>query len=186
VIGSVAAGAIGGIGGHGGGGSASGEQQTIFAEQQNYEQQLEKLIADPSSVTKLPGYEFQLGQGTTAVARQMAGSGYLGSGNEAAALTQYGQGLAQNFYTTQANLLAQLAGITAPSSPAQLGAVATQQQSNQWQQMFAAMGGLGTLAGHFGSAGGMPPGSTAPPTTPAPAPGGGGGGGGGVFGGGAG
>src|SRR5208282_2868284 len=38
------------------------ESSTIFGEQQGYEAQLNKLIANPSSVTSLPGYQFNLSQ----------------------------------------------------------------------------------------------------------------------------
>lgn len=135
---------------------ARGEQGTIFGEQQYYEQQLQQLIADPSSVTKLPGYQFQLDQGVQAIERSGAAKGFLGSGNEATALTQFGQGLASNFYTTQANLLASLAGITAPSSPSQLGGVATAAQASSSQQLTSALEELGVLGalykgGYFGA-----------------------------------
>lgn len=52
-----------------------------------YIQQLAQLSADPSMITKLPGY----GAGIQAVNRGMAAGGYLGSGNQMAALQQYGQ-----------------------------------------------------------------------------------------------
>jgi hypothetical protein len=122
---------------------ARGQSGTIFGEQQQYEQMLNQLIANPSSVTSLPGYQFQQEQGTQAVARQMAASGFLGSGNEATALEQYGQGLASNFYTTQANLLAGLAGITAPSSPSQLlnsSTAAGANSANQWANILQQLG----------------------------------------------
>jgi hypothetical protein len=129
--------------------TADYEQRTIFGEQQYFEKQLQDLIADPSSVTKLPGYQFQFEQGTQAVARQMASSGFLGSGNEAIALTQYGQGLAKNFYLTQANLLAQLAGITAPSSPSQLSGAATAAAGQSSHDLTNALGELGALYGLY-------------------------------------
>lgn len=49
-------------------------------------------------VASTPGYQFQLDQGTKAIERQGAAAGMLGSGNTLTALTNYGQGLAQNFY----------------------------------------------------------------------------------------
>src|SRR6267142_2216038 len=96
-----------------------GQSGTVFGEQQYYAQQLQQLIADPSSVTKLPGYQFNKDQGTQAVARQMAGSGFLGSGNEAIALTKYGQDYATSAYKTQAELLGQFAGLSSPTNPTQ-------------------------------------------------------------------
>lgn len=100
-------------------GQGLSQSATIFGEQQNYESMLQNLIANPSSVTSLPGYAFNQQQGEQAVARQMAGSGFLGSGNEAIALTQYGQNYATNAYTTQANLLASLSGLGSSVNPTQ-------------------------------------------------------------------
>lgn len=122
---------------------AKGQSSTVFGEQQIYAKQLQDLITNPSSVTGLPGYEFTFQQGSDAVARQMAASGFLGSGNEATALTQYGQGLAESFYGQQASLLASLSGLTAPSSPAQLTGAATGAQANTFgetSQILAAIG----------------------------------------------
>lgn len=48
--------------------------------------QLAALLSDPSSMTKLPGYE----AGLQAVQRSGAANGYLGSGNMAVALSKYG------------------------------------------------------------------------------------------------
>ena len=135
---------------------ARGMASTVFGEQQQYAQQLAQLISDPSSVKNLPGYQFQMQQGTDAVARQMAASGFLGSGNEATALEQYGQGLASSFYGQQASLLASLAGLTAPSSPSQLSGAATGASQNSFSQFMQLLGQAGLFAGRFGgsSAGG--------------------------------
>lgn len=104
---------------------ASGESSAVFGEQQDYAAQLHALLANPSSVTSLPGYQFNFDQGSESVARQMAAGGFLDSGNEATALTKFGQDYATNAYMTQAQLLAQLSGLTAPSSPSQLTGAAT-------------------------------------------------------------
>jgi hypothetical protein len=98
--------------------SALGLAQNTQSEQEYYNSLLQQLIANPSSVTQLPGYASQMKQGTAAVASQMGSSGFAGSGNEAAALETFGQGLASSFYGQQANLLASLSGVTAASSPA--------------------------------------------------------------------
>jgi hypothetical protein len=135
---------------------ASGQlslEQNIAGEQQGFEQQLAQLIANPSSVSSLPGYQFQLSQGSEATARGMAAGGFLNSGNEATALTQYGQGLASSFYSQQTQLLSSLSGITAPSSPSQLGTSATGAQSSSNAQLQALLGQLGLAAGKFSSAG---------------------------------
>jgi hypothetical protein len=140
---------------------ARGQSGAVFGEQQSYAQQLAKLIADPSSISSLPGYQFQLQQGSEAVARQMAASGFLGSGNEAAALTQYGQGLASSFYGQQTGLLASLAGLTAPSSPSQLTGAATQAGQLNFNQIMAMLGQAGMFTGRFGGQSASPAFSTA-------------------------
>lgn len=59
-------------------------------------------------VAATPGYQFQMDQGTKAIERQGAAKGMLGSGNTLTALTQYGQGLAQNFYGMYMDNLARI------------------------------------------------------------------------------
>ena len=66
-------------------------------------------------VAATPGYQFQMGQGTQAIERQGAAKGMLGSGNTLTALTDYGQGLAQNFYGMYMDNLSR---IVAEGSPA--------------------------------------------------------------------
>lgn len=56
-----------------------------------------------------PGYKFAMQQGTQALQRQGAASGLTGSGAEARALTQYGQGLANQQYGQYQGRLAGLA-----------------------------------------------------------------------------
>lgn len=75
-----------------------------------YAQQLMSLMSDPSKITEDPGYKFQFNQGQQAVERSMAARGFLGSGNEAIALTEYGQGFAANYLDRQRQFLAGLAG----------------------------------------------------------------------------
>lgn len=96
--------------------TSKGMAQQTFAEQQGYEQQLSALINDPSSITKDPGYGFGLDQGSQAVARQMASSGFNNSGNQAIALTQYGQQYGFGFLKQQEDLLANLSGLTRSSA----------------------------------------------------------------------
>lgn len=125
-------------------------------EQQYYNGLLQQLIANPSSVTSLPGYQFDLTQGSKAVAAGMGPSGLAGGGNEAAALTTFGQGLASSFYGQQANLLASLAGVTNASSPAQgLGAAASggALATNTLSGLLNSIGFYGTLAGKMGGTG---------------------------------
>lgn len=86
-----------------------------------YGQQLADLMNNPSSVTSLPGYQFEFGQGQQAVERGM--SKYRDSGNEAIALQEYGQGFAGQYLQQQEQLLSGLAGanITPNQGPAMQG-----------------------------------------------------------------
>lgn len=59
-------------------------------------------------LSSLPGYQFQLSQGTQATQRNLAAMGLLNSGAAGKALTQYGQGLAQNYAGQYAGGLATL------------------------------------------------------------------------------
>ena len=76
-----------------------------------YAQQLAALSANPSLITKQPGYA----AGLEAVRRSLAAQGYQGSGNMMAALSQYGQ----KFLGDEQNRLATLAG--AGFNPASAG-----------------------------------------------------------------
>jgi hypothetical protein len=130
-------------------GQELGMSKTAFGEQQGFEQMLQQLIANPSSVSTLPGFQFQLQTGSQAVADEMAAGGFAGSGNEAAALTKFGQGLASSFYGQQAGLLAQLSGITAASSPTQSASAATSAsvaQSTTIDNLLTQLGVLGGLS----------------------------------------
>lgn len=84
---------------------------------QQYAQQLMALIADPSSITKDPGYKFQFDQGAEAVRRAMASKGFIQSGNEGIALTEYGQNFAQKAYNDKITQLAGLAGAGISPNP---------------------------------------------------------------------
>jgi hypothetical protein len=90
---------------------AAGMQDPFGPQRGQYQAQLSNLMANPGSVTSLPGYQFQLQQGQQALERSMAGQGYgPGSGNLGTALVQYGQNYAQNVYQQQLQNLIQLAG----------------------------------------------------------------------------
>lgn len=71
----------------------------------------------------LPGYQWQFNEGVRALDSSAAASGGLFSGKAAKALTQYGQGMADQQYGTHLNRLAGLAGIgqTATSQNNQIG-----------------------------------------------------------------
>jgi len=69
--------------------------------------QYQGLLADPTQFTKDPFYQWQLGQGTENLQRQLAAKGMLGSGNALKEIMDYGQGVAGQAY---GNRLAQLQG----------------------------------------------------------------------------
>jgi hypothetical protein len=75
-----------------------------------YADQLSQLIANPSSITSYPGYQFGFDQGNQALRASSAARGFKGSGNEDAALIRYGQGYAETFLGNEENMLANLAG----------------------------------------------------------------------------
>jgi hypothetical protein len=123
---------------------AQGMADTQFSEQQGYASLLNNLINDPANQTKaLPGYEFNFNQGADAVAREMGASGFLGSGNEAIALTQYGQNYAMNTFNQYASLLASLSGLQTTSPNSNLLNTSTGANNaafNQEGQLLASLG----------------------------------------------
>lgn len=98
-----------------GGAPSTQQQQSAYApfssQYANYQPMLQNLVSNPSSVTSTPGYQFNLSQGETAVNQGMASEGLLGSGNQATALTQYGQNYATSQYQTQLQNLMSLSGV---------------------------------------------------------------------------
>jgi hypothetical protein len=70
-----------------------------------------------------PGYQFQLEQGQQAVERSAAARGDLQSGNTLAAVTQYGQGLADQTFN---NYLAQVMGLQMQGVDFQRAGMATE------------------------------------------------------------
>lgn len=81
-----------------------GSQRPIYAAQ------LAALMKDPSSLKNDPAYQFQLNAGSDAVERSMAARGFLGSGNEAIALTEYGQKFGSQYLDQRMKFLAELSG----------------------------------------------------------------------------
>lgn len=74
--------------------------------------------ADNALIQSLPGYQFNLQQGNQAVQRNLAAQGLLGSGAAGKALTQYGQGYAQNAANSYLNGLQSIAGLGQTSAQA--------------------------------------------------------------------
>ena len=133
-------------------GNQSAMQGIQFNEQQQYATQLQNLIANPSQVTSLPGYQFMFDQGSQAVQRGAAAGGFLNSGNEGTALVQYGQGFATNALNQQEALLASLSGLSAPVQGNPVGAVnaATNANSASTAQLNNLLSQLGLATGAFG------------------------------------
>lgn len=123
------------------------EQQTIFGEQQGFEQQLAKLIADPSSITSDPGYQFGLSQGLQGVQRQYGAMGLNKSGGAGSALMSFGENYAQNAWMQQIQMLGQLSGIMG-GPPSSYGSAAT--STGPLMQAFNSF--LGAFGGGMGSA----------------------------------
>lgn len=73
----------------------------LASQRPEYARQLGALMADPSSVTSLPGYEFRRQQGQEAMQRTLDAGGYKESGNALIAATEYGQNFAQNAYDAE-------------------------------------------------------------------------------------
>lgn len=134
----------------------AGNQQAMqgvqFGEQQQYAKQLQDLIANPSQVTSLPGYQFMFDQGSQAVQRASAAKGFLNSGNEGTALVQYGQAFATNALTQQEQLLASLSGLQTPVQGNPVGGAnaATNATSASNAQLNNLLSQLGLAAGAFG------------------------------------
>lgn len=134
--------------------SALGLAQDTQGKQDQYNQQLQALMQNPSSFLQNPLFQSTLNQGLSGVSRQLAAQGYLGSGNEMTALEQYGQTSANSQLLSQEQLLASLSGAQTASSPAQALGVATGAQTSANNQMGGALASLGyTLQNYGGGAG---------------------------------
>jgi hypothetical protein len=70
-----------------------------------YQNQLRQLYENPDMITQMPGYDFRYQQGLQGLERQLAKGGYLGSGNRAAEVMNYGQGLASTEYQNEISRL---------------------------------------------------------------------------------
>lgn len=146
VVGGVASAATGSLlGGGSSGASAAAAAADPFASQRGqYQTQLAALMANPSSITSTPGYQFQLDQGLAAVNGSAAAGGYLNSGNRATALEKYGQDYASTQLQNQELLLAQLSGANVGSPSAAGSILQSQNAANQ--------SAAGTVASQIGNA----------------------------------
>ena len=143
----------------GGSGSPSASQADPFGPYRaQYAQQLQALMANPSSVTQLPQYQFNYGQGLQALQAQQAKQGNLVSGAALNQAQQYGQNYAQSAYANQLNTLGQLSGATqAPGLGAQAQSnIAAANLASQLGATQNVLGGLSTLYNQVGGYGSTP------------------------------
>ena len=82
------------------------------------------LLANPSSVTSLPGYEFRRQQGQQAIERSAAAKGMLQSGNNLTNIMDYNQNYATQAYGEELNRRLSLANLGAAVAPGQATALA--------------------------------------------------------------
>lgn len=73
--------------------------------------QIQALLADPSSITQTPGYQFEFGEGLNALDSSAASRGGLFSGNQMRAAQQFGQNFAGTKTDQALNRLAAVAGL---------------------------------------------------------------------------
>lgn len=97
----------------------------------------------------LPGYQFQMQQGTQAVDQNLAAQGLLQSGAAGTALQQYGQGLAQNYAGQYAS---GLAGISQLGQAGAAGVAANATQTGAGLAGSAYYGGNAAAGGAIGQA----------------------------------
>lgn len=110
---------------------------------------VQRLIADPSSVSSLPGYQFDLSQGTQAVDNSALSRGNLFSGATGKALQSYGTSLADKTYGDQ---LSRLLGVSQQGLGAQGSQISTVGQglTGQLGARTTAYGGNMSSAGTIG------------------------------------
>jgi hypothetical protein len=111
-------------------------QQAQDPHLREYQDRLNALTRDPSSVTQMPGYQFGLDEGRRAIQRQGAATG--GGGNEAIALARYTPAYAQQFYENQVR---DLSSMSRGDSAGVQGNALAMQLANQalWQLGYGAM-----------------------------------------------
>jgi hypothetical protein len=107
------------------------------------------LLANPSSITSMPDYQFQLNEGTKALQNSAAARGMVYSGSQGKALQKYGNDYAGTKLNESYNRLASLAGIGQQATNAS-GALGANYANNVGQTLT----GMGNArgAGTIGSA----------------------------------
>lgn len=157
----------------GAGNAASQQQKSIQAamdqQQRMYDQQrsdqapwlasgqgalgrLNDLLADPSSISSSPAYQFRMQQGQQALERSAAARGGLSGGGFMKSLDRYSQGLASDEYGNQWNRLSGLAQM-GQGSAQNLGALGSN-FANSMSNLYGAQGNAqaaGTMAAYGGA-----------------------------------
>lgn len=75
-----------------------------------YEDKLNALYNDPSSLTSMPNFQFGFDQGNKAMQRARDAGGYATSGNALIEAQQYGQDYSQKYFNDEVSRLSQLSG----------------------------------------------------------------------------
>lgn len=119
--------------------------------QDYYNQQLMQLMANPSSFLSSPIFTSSLNVGTEAVNRSEAAQGFLGSGNQATALQQFGQSFASSQLLGQEQLLGSLSGAGNASSPSQAIGAGTAAFGQSFTQLGSLLASLGYSKGSGGT-----------------------------------
>lgn len=114
--------------------------------------QLTNLVNNPGSITSTPGYQAAFGQGQSAVNSTLAAQGLNASGNQMAALQNYGQSFEQNAYNTQLSQLSGLYGQALGANQQAFGQLST----NTGQSMQANQQGFNQMSQLSGLATGSP------------------------------
>ena len=128
--------------------SAQAAADPFASQRQQYQGQLQTLMSNPGSVTANPAYQAALNAGSNNVQRTNAAAGMGTSGNEQAALYQYGLTFEQQAYQQQEQDLAQLAGATigSPGVAGQINQQNTAATSAAEQQLLGkAVDGIGNV-----------------------------------------
>lgn len=114
-----------------------------------YAAQLQGLMNDPSSITRMPGYQFGLDQGTSALTKNLASQGLTGSGTAASAITDNASRYAGNFYQQQIQTLSGLSGASMNNAGTSLAgqAAGANLQNNSVNNMFKVLPAILQAAG---------------------------------------
>jgi hypothetical protein len=90
-----------------------------------YAQQLQALMANPSSITNTPGYGATMAAGEQTLTRNLASQGLTGSGAAAEALTNFGGQFQNQAYKEQVGTLSNLGGAGINNAGLSLSALAS-------------------------------------------------------------